>query len=95
MNDRRFEKRHPAREEVKLAIAAESGAEPRTGVLLDLSRSGARFRVDSGIAVNTTVRVQIRGNELDGSVKSSKRDRDAFIIGVEFASEYQGDVKLP
>jgi hypothetical protein len=94
MGDRRFEIRNPANEQVELCGLDESGANRTwTGTLHDLSKSGARIRLDRTIKINTKLRVKIREQELGAVIRSCAKTPSAYMLGIEFDSEYQGPTK--
>jgi hypothetical protein len=91
MRDRRDEPRHAARERVELSWNDAAGAEQSmSGMLRDVSRSGASLRLDRPIPINVKVRVTIRGNALIGTVKSCVRIGPQCQAGVEFDPEFHG-----
>jgi hypothetical protein len=93
MRDRRFEPRHPTNEQVGVSWRDETGVDQAcTGILMDVSRSGARVRLERPVRAKAAVRVVIRDKELSGSVKSCVRARAGFLLGLEFDPEFQGIV---
>jgi hypothetical protein len=93
MPDRRFEPRHPVSEPVELSWSTDSDThETCSGVLNDLSRSGARIRLIRTVRLNTAVRITIRGEELGATVSSCVRAYPGYAIGIEFNTPYPGTI---
>jgi hypothetical protein len=94
MRDRRFESRQAANEPVELSWPGDSGVDHSgTGVLHNVSVSGAAVWLDRPIATNTKARVTIRGVTVTAAVRSCTRSRSGFMIGIEFDPEFQGAVR--
>ena len=90
--DRRIGSRFPAHEEVEVAVR-ETPSEIRTGTLRDLSRSGARIRLDHSIPVNAAIGVKIRDQQLKATVLSCKGLEGGYELGVEFDREFEGPLR--
>jgi PilZ domain len=93
MDDRRFEKRHAVREPVEISWASDLGDQSSDATLSDLSRSGARIRLNRAIKLGSELQIEIRGASLKGTVMSCAREGPAFKVGVEFHPDSQGIVK--
>jgi hypothetical protein len=93
VGDRRIGSRFSADEEVEVFVPDASGNETRTGTLRDLSRSGARIRLEHAIPLNTAIRIKIRDQQLNASVRSCARMPGGFGVGIEFESEFEGPLR--
>lgn len=91
--DRRIEGRYAANEEVELIVPGASGRETRGGTLRDLSRSGARVRMERAIPINTAIRIKIRDRELNARVRSCARMPGGYAVGIEFENEFEGPLR--
>jgi hypothetical protein len=95
MGDRRFDARLALTENVELQWRGALGPDVRSsGLMLDLSMSGARIRLDRPVAMKTAVTVIVKGREIPATVRYCIRAKTAFIAGVEFQPEYQGILRL-
>ena len=91
MRDRRFEPRQATDESVEVRWTEATGAERRgSGVVRDLSRSGASIVLDHPIHVLTPVRVTIRNQELNARVRSCIPAQTGYVLGVELWPHSQG-----
>ena len=91
MRDRRFEPRQAANESVEVRWTEATGADRLcSGVVRDLSRSGASIVLDHPIHVLTPVRVTIRNQELNARVRFCIRAQTGFVLGVELRPDSQG-----
>jgi hypothetical protein len=91
MNDRRYEPRRDSREPIELHWADGAGPEETcTGLLRDVSRSGAGIQLARPVRLQTLVRLTVRNTELKARVKSCIRAGSKFVLGLQFEPEFQG-----
>ncbi len=91
MRDRRFDARWTIDESVDLRWQDASGATLKgTGMMQDLSASGARVRVTHSIPVQSPLVVAFNGKEVLATVRYCVRKHGEFVAGIEFLPEYQG-----
>ena len=96
IGNRRDEPRFAADEIAELRWQDGAGAEQRcSGKMLDLSRSGARLRLDRPIRLGTIAELTVRGRQLPAQVKFCARAGAEYIAGVEFRSESQAKPVSP
>lgn len=96
MRDRRFDVRWTIEESVDLKWQDASGAAVNgTGMMQDLSASGARIRVSHSIPVQSLLAVSFNGKEVRATVRYCVRKHGEFVAGLEFLPEYQGILRPP
>jgi len=96
MRDRRFDARWTIDESVDLKWQDPSGAAVKgTGMMQDLSASGARLRVNYAIPVQSSLAVSFNGKEVQATVRYCVRKHGEFVAGIEFLPEYQGILRPP
>jgi hypothetical protein len=95
MKDRRFEPRRAARERVELSWTDQKSADQAlSGILRDVSKSGASVRTDHPVRINTKMRLAIRGTVVTATVKSCVRVGPQCQLGLEFDPEFHGAVDV-
>jgi hypothetical protein len=96
MRDRRYDLRRKANESVEIHWPEPGGPEiAATGVLKDISRTGARIQMERPIRVQTAIRMAFRDLSLNARVTSCVRVQSTYLLGVEFDTEFQGLSKSP
>lgn len=96
IGNRRDEPRFAADEIAELRWHDAAGAEQRcSGKMLDLSRSGARLRLDRPIRLGTPAELTVRGRQLPAQVRYCARAGAEYIVGIEFRPESQGNSGAP
>ena len=94
MQDRRLERRDDASEPVEVSWTSDTEVEQTcAGTLRDVSKSGARIRLDRPIRLKTAVKITVRDKEIRARVLSCVRVQSEFRVGVEFDPESQGALK--
>jgi hypothetical protein len=90
MRDRRFDLRSAGPLEGVVHWRTEAGVNIQaSGLMDDLSASGARIRVNRPIPVRSRVDIVVRDKQLPATVRYCTRTGAEFVVGVEFHPGHQ------
>jgi PilZ domain. len=86
--DRRFNDRVDKNEKVELQWTDATAQTIRiSGMLADLSPSGARLHLDRPVPLNTTLRLTLANQEKTGTVRFCTKRVRAYTVGVQFNTQ--------
>jgi len=85
--DRRYGHRVPLSDRVELRWLDSTGPQHSTLRLADVSVWGAAIRAERPVFVGTPVSLRYQDKVLTGKVKHCARERDHFLLGIEFEDE--------
>jgi len=90
MRDRRFEPRHSADQLAELCWGASGDVAVCSGMIRNVSRSGAQIRLTRPVRVGTTIQIKKQDRDVRAKVVACTRAGPEYVLGVEFYPEFEG-----